>query len=645
MVNYGYVLEPGQTAPSGKVEASIGTFAAAVLMLITSFVIFVMEILGFALAAYHFLSALFGSMGVLWAVAVSLARRHSFDLVGRAVGFIGAHLLMMVGILFVSLIGPALGTGLAQKIQGDSGNTGKALLSLVLMPVIYALVIYLMVKFSGRTGRVAQALRIGTNKKVRENYGYEGESWLKKVGLSDGTPEVPEPSTSGKLGTLARWGVPGTGYMEKLAKEHGMSLSGADNGEVAAAQDAAESSPLSSSYPDNGQAEQPHREAPEFTTEDGEPVSGYDVPYEVFDERGEPVTGWETDPDTGQPVPTTFAADGEPMPPVDADGHVNEVYDADGAPVYLFPTTAGSSAGMFLEPGDAAPDYVPTEPAVDNVYGDEAPVDDADAFDDGYDTEQPREVPVTTPAAVPGTPDFTATTEIPVVGDAVPDADDPETPAAVVPDAAVQETGEPAGHAVPEQDPDAAATAAAPTEQQWGTPTTYSVPDTTGTGVHGSCVTPVPPARITPALGGFPGEAEIPTRGEPLTAQEEAQAVDRIDRDLSGLPPEAGRQDALPGMEDLGPFHDPYDAYAADQPEVPGEHTFTSSSVRDAVGLDRVLAGIEEARDVQLASGGGSYVPVPVDSAQLELAFTTDELTGTNHVVPAHHVNLDGSLN
>jgi hypothetical protein len=98
-------------------------------------------------------------------------------------------------------------------------------------------------------------------------------------------------------------------------------------------------------------------------------------------------------------------------------------------------------------------------------------------------------------------------------------------------------------------------------------------------------------------------------------------------------------------MEDLGPFHDPYDAYAADQPEVPGEHTFTSSSVRDAVGLDRVLAGIEEARDVQLASGGGSYVPVPVDSAQLELAFTTDELTGTNHVVPAHHVNLDGSLN
>lgn len=621
--------------------------------IIVALVVLVFQVFALALVLYHFVSAMVGSGFVLYAACIAIARRHNFDFLARTAGFVGAHLVMLFMILVVSLAGPGLITAAAGSMQGDQPGSARLLASVVLMPLGYGLLIFVMWKLASRTGKVARFLRIGANRKMHQHYATEGTSTLQAMGLEDAT-KIPEAATTGKLGTAAAWGLGGTGVMEKMMRQR--STDDPARSQDYADQDDALESPFAPSYPDAGApgpsetaardqdytlagAEQAYGSdavAPLFVDSDGEEVTGYDSDREVFDADGEPVTGWETGA-TGQVVPTTFDADGEPMAPVGEGGRVNEVYGSDGQRILLFPNHQGELGGSPAHPGSEAHRRMPQMPveAPNNLYGD-ALAGDGGELDEGYTPDTPR----TLELSLDGTPAEQGTGADAPASDSNRDAGDDSSRAAGDEYSAGVDFGEPS----PFQP-----------AAQTGVPTTHSTPDITGAGMHGSTITPVPPARFSeptapvagsdhPGFGAYAPQPHASTGvaySPRLDVGSEVDSLDDIGPPTSAPTAQSGPSGGLFGPDpSAGPA--PQTPFANGQPEVENVVIQRTASLRDFLSGAHTDAKVQIDQFEQLAAGESAVVPLDPDDAQMELDLFMED--GTPTMRPSHQVNLDGSI-
>lgn len=575
---------------------------------------------------WHYINGLVGTTAVGYAAAVSLARRHNFDLLGRAAGYLGAHLVLMVVVLMFNIMGPGITFALADRV--NSGSSSSMILSLFLMGLFNGLLLWMLFKLVSSTGKLSQFFRIGTNKKMQEHYATPGTSMLEKMGFGSAMPTVPEAVNSGKLGFLASLGMPGTGAIQQALDKHngkdgGMAGGGSrSSAEAQENQDAAieASGPVYAPTPTAGVDST--GEPVVFETSDGEPVEGYDSDRQVFDENGAPITGWTEDAE-GNVSPTTFDKDGEPLAPVSDDGTVNDIFDRDGNPIWVFPTSRGASTGSFLTPGQEAPVREAVEPA-NNPYGD-SPVtgEQAAANDSGY-FEDPDTVTRTF-----GAQEGPEATE--------PAATEGENQDATVFADGVQSTGrhaaveepEPAGTPAGGQGQDDTEQTEQPVQT---TATVFSDVDTTGAGMHGSTMTPVPPVRYTPPMSTPPAaRQEIPGSEHP---------------GFDAYLPDVGDQMVFDGMPAPATPRDPDTAntevFGAGQVDVPLVHIERAASLRDPLAGYREAAGREADRLVDVFSGGSGVQHLDPDDAQFELElFTANGVTQLRHV---HQLALDGAL-
>lgn len=628
----------GDSAPKcvGDVKnVSWNQLPAALSAAVVAILQLVFQIMAFALMYWHFLLTMVSVSILVYSAAVSLMRRHNYDLLSRNFAHTAANLIMLLIVALLSVAGPGAMTALSADILGE-GRSGLAqtagIIGMLFSQVIgYVLIIYVLYKLTSRTGALAKALRQGTNTKMTEWVGSPGTSWMEKMNLSGPDAASHDGAQNGALGTLAAFGLGGTGAVEKYAPEW---LGGAKTkgGSPVNTGDAEKQD--EESMPNSDRAVAPQPQGDEATS----PVDVPGSPQAVREyEEGSGDPNRYIDPETGglmtmdgdQSVPVTDES-GSPIYvdpetsqqyTLGEDGTPGYIYTDDDRPVYADPNS-GQTYWMSRE-------YVPTEYVPDGYTSD---AEHADVGDYAQESS---------PA---GDDDLTQTRVLdPVTGlPAEPEPQEqpsgrhsaPETP---IEGASGVASEEPMG-TPPQPAADGAPTAAVPVVNESAAPAGPA--PTSAAGVYGSSVV-APGPSLHRAAAEHPGMGNYPVDPDAVTADHgrpapKVQVPPTPAQDSNSWMWDDQDQLVLDGMESLTP-----DPLAQNMPEVHRTDVVAASSLTDPTSVASMDAAVMESRELSLASGGSGVVDLDPNTPQLELMLQQGP-DGMNLVEPMHGGRLDG---
>lgn len=621
----------GDSAPKcvGDVKnVSWNQLPAALAAAVVAILQLVFQIMAFALMYWHFLLTMVSVSVLVYSAAVSLMRRHNYDLLSRNFAHTAANLIMLLIVALLAVAGPGAMTALSADILGE-GRSGLAqtagIIGMLFSQVVgYVLIIYVLYKLTSRTGALAKALRQGTNTKMTEWVGSPGESWMEKMNLSGPDAASHDGAQNGALGTLAAFGLGGTGALEKHAPEW-LGGTKTKGGSPVNTGDAEKQDEESMPNSDRAVAPQPQGE------EDTAPVDVPGSPQAVREyEEGSGDPNRYVDPETGglmttdgdQSVPVTDDS-GNPIYvdpetsqqyTLGEDGTPDYVYTDDDRPVYADPSS-GQTYWMSRE-------YVPTE------YVPEGYTSDAEHADVG-DYEQ---------ESSPADDDELTRVLDPVTG--LPEEGAPQE----------EQEAQPSGrHSAPETMPEEAspavegahtddAPAVVPVANESAAPAGPA--PTSAAGVYGSSVV-APGPSLHRAAADHPGMGNYPVDPDAVTAdlgrpEPKVQVPPTPAQDSNSWMWDDQDQLVLDGMESFTP-----DPLAQNMPEVTRTDVVAASSLTDPTAVASMEFSVAESRELSLSSGGSGVVDLDPNTPQLELMFQQGP-DGVNLVEPMHGGRLDG---
>lgn len=621
----------GDSAPKcvGDVKnVSWNQLPAALAAAVVAILQLVFQIMAFALMYWHFLLTMVSVSVLVYSAAVSLMRRHNYDLLSRNFAHTAANLIMLLIVALLSVAGPGAMTALSADILGE-GRSGLAqtagIIGMLFAQVIgYVLIIYVLYKLTSRTGALAKALRQGTNTKMTEWVGSPGESWMEKMNLSGPDAASHDGAQNGALGTLAAFGLGGTGALEKHAPEW-LGGTKTKGGSPVNTGDAEKQDEESMPNSDRAVAPQPQGE------EDTAPIDVPGSPQAVREyEEGSGDPNRYVDPETGGLMTT----DGDQSVPVTDDS---------GNPIYVDPETSQ----QYTLGEDGTPDYVYTD-------------DDRPVYADpssGQTYWMSREY-VPTEYVPEG---YTSDAEHADVGDYAQEsspADDDELTRVLDPVTGLPEEGapqeeqeaQPSGrHSAPETMPEEAspavegahtddAPAVVPAANESAAPAGPA--PTSAAGVYGSSVV-APGPSLHRAAADHPGMGNYPVDPDAVTAdlgrpEPKVQVPPTPAQDSNSWMWDDQDQLVLDGMESFTP-----DPLAQNMPEVQRTDVVAASSLTDPTSVASMDAAVLESRELSLSSGGSGVVDLDPNTPQLELMFQQGP-DGVNLVEPMHGGRLDG---
>lgn len=622
----------GDSAPKcvGDVKnVSWNQLPAALAAAVVAILQLVFQIMAFALMYWHFLLTMVSVSILVYSAAVSLMRRHNYDLLSRNFAHTAANLIMLLIVALLSVAGPGAMTALSADILGE-GRSGLAqtagIIGMLFAQVIgYVLIIYVLYKLTSRTGALAKALRQGTNTKMTEWVGSPGESWMEKMNLSGPDAASHDGAQNGALGTLAAFGLGGTGALEKHAPEW-LGGTKTKGGSPVNTGDAEKQDEESMPNSDRAVAPQPQGE------EDTAPVDVPGSPQAVREyEEGSGDPNRYVDPETGglmttdgdQSVPVTDDS-GNPIY-VDPETSQQYTLGEDGTPAYVYtdddrPVYADPSSGRTYW---MSREYVPTE------YVPEGYTSDAEHADVGDYAQE------SSPA---GDDELTRVLD-PVTG--LPEEGAPQEDQEAQPSgrhSAPETTPEEASPAVEGAHTDDAPTAVVPAANESAAPAGPA--PTSAAGVYGSSVV-APGPSLHRAAADHPGMGNYPVDPDAVTAdlgrpEPKVQVPPTPAQDSNSWMWDDQDQLVLDGMESFTP-----DPLAQNMPEVQRTDVVAASSLTDPTSVASMDAAMLESRELSLSSGGSGVVDLDPNTPQLELMFQQGP-DGVNLVEPMHGGRLDG---
>lgn len=631
----------GDSAPKcvGDVKnVSWNQLPAALAAAVVAILQLVFQIMAFALMYWHFLLTMVSVSILVYSAAVSLMRRHNYDLLSRNFAHTAANLIMLLIVALLSVAGPGMMTALSSDILGE-GRSGLAqtagIIGMLFAQVIgYVLIIYVLYKLTSRTGALAKALRQGTNTKMTEWVGSPGTSWTEKLNLSGPGAASHDGAQNGALGALAAFGLGGTGAVEKYAPEW---LGGTKNkgGSPVNAGDVEKQDEEVMPNSDRAIAPQPQGDEDAALVDvPGSPQAmreyeeGSDDPNRYVD----PETGGLMTLDGDQSVPVTDES-GSPIY-VDPETEQQYTLGEDGTPEYLF---TDDDRPVYADPNSGqtywmSREYVPTAYVPEGYTSDATHADVGDYAQEGSPTGDDDDTRTRVLDPVTGLPEEPEPQEQTSGRHSAP-----ETPAEGTSGAASEEPmGTPEGAAQPAVDD--APTSMVPVVNESAAPAGPA--PTSAAGVYGSSVV-APGPSLHRAAGDHPGLGNYPVDPNAVTAD-----LGRPEPKVQVPPTPAqdsnswmwGDQDqlVLDGMESLVP-----DPMAQNMPEVHRTDVVAASSLTDPTAVASMDAAVLESRELSLASGGSGVVDLDPNTPQLELMFQQGP-DGVNLVEPMHGGRLDG---
>lgn len=631
----------GDSAPKcvGDVKnVSWNQLPAALAAAVVAILQLVFQIMAFALMYWHFLLTMVSVSILVYSAAVSLMRRHNYDLLSRNFAHTAANLIMLLIVALLSVAGPGAMTALSADILGE-GRSGLAqtagIIGMLFSQVIgYVLIIFVLYKLTSRTGALAKALRQGTNTKMTEWVGSPGTSWMEKLNLSGPGAASHDGAQNGALGTLAAFGLGGTGAVEKYAPEWlgGTKTKGGspvNTGDVEKQDE--EVMPNS----DRAIAPQPQGD------EDAALVDVPGSPQAMREyEEGSDDPNRYVDPDTGglmtldgdQSVPVTDES-GSPIY-VDPETEQQYTLGEDGAPEYIF---TDDDRPVYADPNSGrtywmSREYVPTEYVPEGYTSDAEHADVGDYAQEGSPAGDDEDTQTRVLDPVTGLPEETEPQEQTSGRHSAP-----ETPAEGASGVAPEEpVGTPEG--APQPGTDDAPTSVVPVVNESAAPAGPA--PTSAAGVYGSSVV-APGPSLHRAAAEHPGMGNYPVDPDAVTAdlgrpEPKVQVPPTPAQDSNSWMWDDQDQLVLDGMESFTP-----DPLAQNMPEVHRTDVVAASSLTDPTAVASMDAAVLESRELSLASGGSGVVDLDPNTPQLELMFQQGP-DGMNLVEPMHGGRLDG---
>lgn len=628
----------GDSAPTcvGDVKnVSWNQLPAALAAALVATLQLVFQIMAFALMYWHFLLTMVSVSVLVYSAAVSLMRRHNYDLLSRNFAHTAANLIMLLIVALLAVAGPGAMTALSADILGE-GRSGLAqtagIIGMLFAQVIgYVLIIYVLYKLTSRTGALAKTLRQGTNTKMTEWVGSPGTSWTEKMNLSGPGAASHDGAQKGALGGLAAFGMGGTGALEKHAPEWlgGTKTKGGSPVNTGDAEKQDEES-----MPNSDKAQAPGTvggnlapaELPEHTTTTRRDIPGSEQQWVDEDNR----------------LMTMDPSNGESQ----------QVATAEGAPVFVDPDTGQQFTQKKLRKKRAVvgknglPRYTDHStgvaynmahvPAPNQPVGTTSPAEHADT---GAYAEEGQAVQ---PEGSEPEPDSEGDTNQTPVLDPVTGQPAEEEPSGrhSVAETPSEETSSDTEDAPPTPAEDAP-TSGVPVVNESAAPAGPA--PTSAAGVYGSSVVAPGPslhraAAEHPGVGNYPVDPDAVTSeiGSKPTVQEPPAATPTPTQDSNSWMWDDQDQLVLDGMESFTP-----DPLAQNMPEVHRTDVVAASSLTDPTSVASMDAAMLESRELSLSSGGSGVVDLDPNTPQLELMFHQGP-DGMNLVEPMHGGRLDG---
>ena len=630
----------GDSAPKcvGDVKnVSWNQLPAALSAAVVAILQLVFQIMAFALMYWHFLLTMVSVSVLVYSAAVSLMRRHNYDLLSRNFAHTAANLIMLLIVALLAVAGPGLMTALSADILGE-GRSGMAqtagIIGMLFSQVIgYALIIYVLYKLTSRTGALAKALRQGTNTKMTEWVGSPGTSWMEKMNLSGPGAASHDGAQNGALGTLAAFGLGGTGAMEKYAPEW-LGGTKTKGGSPVNAGDIEKQDEESMPNSDRAVAPQLHGDeatAPVDVPGSPQAVREYEEGFDDPNRYVDPETGGLMAMDGDQPVPVTD----ESGSPVYVDPETSQQYTLgeDGAPEYLF---TDDDRPVYADPNSGqtywmSREYVPTAYVPEGYTSTAEHADVGDYAQEGFPVGDDEDAQTQVLDLATGTPAETEPQEQPSGRHSALEAPAEGTSG----DASEEPVGTPEGAPQPVADD---SSAVAPVVNASAAPAGPA--PTSAAGVYGSSVV-APGPSLHRAAAEHPGMSNYPVDPDAVTVdpgrpEPKVQVSPTPSQDSNSWMWEDQDQLVLDGMESFTP-----EPLAQNMPEVHRTDVVAASSLTDPTAVASMDAAVLESRELSLASGGSGVVDLDPNTPQLELMFHQGP-DGMNLVEPMHGGRLDG---
>lgn len=158
----------------------VGQNQPSAVTLVLAFLAFLMSVAAFAFAAWaawkyikHLTIAVLGFVSLPWVAAMSMFRRRQFDQLGTVAAVAAGNMMMVFIVQVISLGGPTL----VSQIMSDWGQTGSAVLQMIVLMLTYVILLGALVTATNKSGPLVRALKADTSTALRTYMGSPGSGW------------------------------------------------------------------------------------------------------------------------------------------------------------------------------------------------------------------------------------------------------------------------------------------------------------------------------------------------------------------------------------------------------------------------------------------------------------------------------------